>query len=98
MNFIKDSLWFGEQMASSLSRGGITRRELAQQWRTSGLKDEERKFSRDVFRNILQEAEELFDCVFICERQSNRWTVEGGKEEEERFIRKVEALRLFMKV
>ncbi len=95
---LKDALWFGELLAGSLNKGGITRGELAQQWRTSGLKDEERKFSRDVFRNIIQEAEELFDCVFICERKSNRWTVEGGKEEEDRFIKKVDALRLFMKL
>jgi|GEM_PF-3921142 len=97
MNFIKDGLWFGELLAGSLSKGGITRSELAQHWRTSGLQDDERQFSRDVFRNILQEAEELFDCCFICDKRTNRWSVDGGMEEEQRFVDKVSLLSAFRK-
>ncbi len=97
LNFLKDGLWFGELLAGSLREGGITRDELAQHWRTSGLEDDRRNFSRDVFRNIRQEAEELYGCVFVCNRRrSNRWTVEGGREEEKRFVEKVMLFRKFM--
>jgi len=96
LKFLKDGLWFGELLAGSLSEGGITRDELAQHWRTSGLEDDERNFSRDVFRNILQEAEDLYGFVFVCNRPSYRWTVEGGREEEKRFVEKVMLFRKFM--
>lgn len=98
MNFIKDGFWFGEQLASSLDKGGITRSELAQRWVTSDLEDDRRSFSRDVFRNIRQSAEELFGCNFICNKQTNRWKVEGNDTDEERFVRKVQALKEFMRL
>lgn len=95
LKMLKDALWFGELLAGSLNKGGITRGELAQQWRTSGLEDDERSFSRDVFRNILQAAEEYYDCCFICDRRTNRWIVDGNTEDEQRFLDKVRLLRAF---
>ena len=96
MNFIKDGLWFGEQLVSSLDRGGITRSELAQSWSTMDLDDEWREFTRERFRNILNAAEGLYDCVFTFDKDTNRWTIEGNEEDEQRFIDKVHLLRKFM--
>ena len=96
MNNIYDSLWFGEQIVGSLSLGGVRSSELAQHWRTSGLEDDDRKFTRELLRNIRLRAEELYGCVFICDTCSRRWCVEGGDSEVKRFVEGVRLLRAFV--
>lgn len=96
VNYINDALWFGELVVCSLSRGGVSMGELAQRWITSDLKDGNRPFTRSLFRNIKLNAEELFNCVFICDQQYRRWTVEGCAEDVKRFKEKVRRLKEFV--
>ena len=98
INYIRDSLWFGEQVVATLNRGGISMNELAQRWTTSDLEDDNRPFTRSLLRNIIQGAEDLFECVFICDQRNRRWTVEGDAEDERRFVEKVRRLKAFLEI
>ena len=72
--------------------------ELIMRWNTSELDDENRPFTRSLFRNIIQGAEGLFDCVFTSDSRFRRWTVEGSAEDERRFVEKVRKLKEFVEL
>ena len=95
MNFLNDALWFGEQVAGSLNRGGVTREEMTQRFPIVDTKDRQRTLSKQMFLNVRLQAEELFDCIFVCDKRTNRWRVEGSAEDERRFVDKVRYLRMF---
>ena len=95
MNFLNDALWFGEQVAGSLNRGGVTREEMTQRFPIVDTKDRQRTLSKQMFLNVRLQAEELFDCIFVCDKRTNRWRVEGDAEDERSFVDKVRYLRMF---
>ena len=91
---IQETLWWGEQIANSLPQGGIRRQDMEERWSYTHFADTKEKLTRKAFRTALQHCEELFDCVLVCDDNNGfRWYVEGGKKEEERFVRKVKAFK-----
>jgi len=96
---IQEALWWGEQIARSLSRGGIRREDMEERWLATRFADNKEGLTRRAFRTALQRCEEVFDCVLICHAGDGfRWTVEGGVEEEKRFTDKVMALKKFLEI